>query len=610
MNVIPAIALCTLLGAAGLPGVLRGQSRAEEAVIARAGNVFVSEKEFVERYEMLPGFGRHAASAVEARKTELLYSIIAEKLLAQDAEERHLDRDSVFRLAMLETRKLLARDALYKREVIAKTAVSAAELERGERQALLQLSVRYIYFPVEEDAHFVRGRMTQGGDFTRLAVDSSFHALRDTATVIWGEADPAIEAAAYRLKEGEISPVVRAGSGWYILMVAGVGRNFANASLSADMLRDKVMTALRRRKEKARLEEFAPQVLRGKRGYASPAALRTLAVAMERVYAEAGRDSIVYLTPARAAALDSILERSLGDTLAVAGDRVWNIGDVLVILTGQGFGVHRNALGSIPLRLNAELMGLVQRELMGDEAVRRGLDTTADVRRQVDMWRASFLSAMDRQAIAQETSVSEADVWAALKSEDSTVVVPQVRIRTLRTATYEQMQSAMEDIARGKPMDAVVRSWSSDAAERASGGVSQWFPVTARPPLGEIAARMRTGERYGPFSYEGTPLLFELLGRKSAPLERDTSLQRRFAAARKETMERKARRAVTLRLAAMARERGVDVYSDRLKKIQVTRVPMMTFRILGFGGRMLAVPFVVPEIDWLGEQAGKETVVP
>jgi len=610
MNRLPLFTFIALCAPCALLPPARGQSTSHDPVIARAGDVFVTEKEFVDRYEMLPGFGRQVASAVEARKTELLYSIIAEKLLAQDAVERHLDRDSVFHLAMLETRKLLARDVLYKREVIAKAAVTPAELERGFRQALLELTVRYIFFPAEADARFVRGRMQREEDFTRLAIDTSFHVLRDTATVLWGEADPAIEAAAYRLKAHEISPVVQAGSGWYILTLARVQRNFAMASLATDQLRERVMTTLRRRKEKARLEEFAPGVLRGKRGYASGAALRTLSTAFEQVYAQAGSDSIVYLTPERAALLDSLLAPSLGDTLAVAGDRVWTIGDGVVMLTGSGFGVHRTALRSIPARLNAELMGLVQRELMGEEALRRGLDTTADVRDQLAMWRSSFLSSLDREAIARETGISDADVWATLRAGDSTVAVPQVRIRSLRTGTYEQMASALEEIAAGKSMSTVVREWSSDPAERDSGGLSAWFPVTARPPLGEIASRLRVGDRYGPLTFEGSPLYFELAGKKTAHLDRDTSLARRFAAARQETLGRKVRRAVTERLVALAHDRGVDVYGDRLKMIRVTRVPMMTFRILGFGGRMLAVPFVVPELDWLGEQGGKGTIVP
>jgi|GEM_PF-929370 len=605
----------TLTFAAGLStiaGISRAQENAQppEKVIARAGDFFISEKEFLERYELLPGFGRHARSHADARKLEVLYSIIAEKLLAQDAASRGLEGDSVLALALLETRKLLARDAMYKREVIAKSAVSPQEIATGIAEALLELTVRYVYFEKAEDAAFVRAQMRRYEDFRGLRIDSSFHALRDTATLVWGEAEPAIERAAYHLKKNEISPVVRAGTGYYILIVSGVRRNFTYASLASDVLRERVLTILRRRKEKARLEEFAPGILRGKTGYASPVPLNRLIAAFGKVYRRGARDSIVYLTPERAAAIDSICGPSLGDTLAVAGSRVWTTGDVVAMLTDQGFGVRRTALGSIPLRLNTELEGLVQRELMGEEALRRGLDTAADVRREVEVWRESFLASLDRERIAGETGVTDPDVWATLRWRDSSVAVPQVQLRELRTSTFAQMESAMDELAHGAPMEEVVKRWSGDPEARRTGGLTPYFPVTDRSPLGAIASGLRPGDRYGPVGLPGGPLYFEVAGKKEAPLDRDTSLARRFAGARKETLAMKQRRALTLRLAALAREKGVDVYEDRLRALQVTPIPMMTFRILGFGGRMLAVPFVTPELDWLDVDVRKENTVP
>jgi parvulin-like peptidyl-prolyl isomerase len=217
---------------------------------------------------------------------------------------------------------------------------------------------------------------------------------------------------------------------------------------------------------------------------------------------------------------------------------------------------------------------------------------------------------MDREAITKGTRVSDAEVWATLKWRDSSVTVPQVQIRELRTTTFNQMQSALEDLQRGASMEDVVRKWSNDAAARESGGLSRYFPVTDRAPIGEIASRLSTGERYGPLSLPGGPVFFELTGRKSAPLDRDTSLARRFTQARQESLERRARRGVTLRLASMAKEKGVDVYTDRLKALKVSPIPMMTFRVLGFGGRMLAVPFVTPELDWLSVDVSKENTVP
>ena len=51
-------------------------------VLAKAGDLFVTEKEFLQRFELLPALQRSRKSRLEESKLELLYSLIAEKLLA------------------------------------------------------------------------------------------------------------------------------------------------------------------------------------------------------------------------------------------------------------------------------------------------------------------------------------------------------------------------------------------------------------------------------------------------------------------------------------------------------------------------------------------------
>jgi hypothetical protein len=72
----------------------------------------------------------------------------------------------------------------------------------------------------------------------------------------------------------------------------------------------------------------------------------------------------------------------------------------------------------------------------------------------------------------------------------------------------------------------------------------------------------------------------------------------------------KQRRAVTLFTAQSAAERGFDIYIDRLKSLRVTPLPMLAYRFLGFGGRMFAVPFVSPKVEWLDVEPPREKILP
>jgi hypothetical protein len=100
------------------------------------------------------------------------------------------------------------------------------------------------------------------------------------------------------------------------------------------------------------------------------------------------------------------------------------------------------------------------------------------------------------------------------------------------------------------------------------------------------------------------------VGKKSAPASSDTSLAGRIAKAREEFLKKKQNRRVSLFLAQTGQERGYAVYEDRVRALNVTPIPMMTYRILGFGGRMFEVPFVEKQTDWLEIESPRTKILP
>jgi hypothetical protein len=277
--------------------VLHAQTpKSSDEYIAKAGKTFISEEEFLRRFELLPAFGRHRANQLEGAKAELLYSMIAEKLLAEEAATRGLDKDSTFVRAFYEVRKMLSRDELYREEISQKVHVTNKQVSDGIARALRQLLVSFVYFKKEEDARFIRSQMKQSTDFERLHIDSSISAIRDTATVIWGDADPAIEKAAYLMKGDEISDVISAAGGYYILKMKRVERNNYYASMQPGVLHNRVEEVMRLREEKDRLEEFVKEVLSNKVGYSVS---RTLSLLANEIGSMCGasNDTLISFTP-------------------------------------------------------------------------------------------------------------------------------------------------------------------------------------------------------------------------------------------------------------------------------------------------------------------------
>ncbi|HCA78744.1 MAG TPA: hypothetical protein DEP53_03315 [Bacteroidetes bacterium] len=600
--------LCMFVAAVPSAWMLAQSGSVPTGVVAKAGDLFITEREFIERFELLPGLHRGRKSGIEDSKMDLMYSMIAERLLSQEARQRGLERDSAFKAAFDEIRKVLARDELYRQEVSGKVTVPAKEIERGIAQALREVLISFIYFEREDAARFVRNQIKNSSDFDRMRIDSAMGATRDTATVIWGDAEPAIEKAAYRLKRNEVSPVIAAGTGYYILRIKGTKRNAVFGSLDPLVLRDRVRTTLREQKERARLNEFADQLLRGKTGYARAQLLKTLAGAIEDAFIRADHAGPAALSESIADQVRQTCRNVLDDTLAVAGSVVWSVRQTIQRLQDRGFSVDSAGIRSVGPRLNTQMKIWVQQELLEQEAVARKLDQVPEVARQLETWYESMLAGQMKAYIRRQVSVSEPEILQAMRASDSGIVIPRVTVREVRTASLDDMQRVVEELHLGESMERVCLRWSSDPELRKRKGNLEPFPISERYPIGELAWQMQVGERYGPLQAGKEFIIFELLAKDSAGSQAASGEGSREAAL-KEVRRQKEKRLMDLFLAKSGGTRGFMIYQDRLMRLKLSPLPMMTFRVLGFGGRMFAAPFVEPQLDWLGIEPPQGQIV-
>jgi hypothetical protein len=127
---------------------------------------------------------------------------------------------------------------------------------------------------------------------------------------------------------------------------------------------------------------------------------------------------------------------------------------------------------------------------------------------------------------------------------------------------------------------------------------------------GEIAMGLDSGEVYGPIPDSTGAVLIQLVGKRNAPSIADTAFASRLAQAKARLLRVRQQETVDRFLAQCAHRRGFELYADRLEQLSVTPLPMLSYRFLGFGGRMFQVPFVEEELEWLRTEPPEEVILP
>ena len=573
-------------------------------VLARVGDRFIDEREFIERFELTPGLNRRPGPALKEEKQSVLFSLIAEKLLALEGIDLGLERDTSFQHAFLEIRKLMARDQLYREEISKKIQVSRTEVMKGMAQAKRELIVSYIFFESRSDAEFVRKQIRNSPAFEMLVIDSSMNALRDTATVIWGDADWNVERAAYQLKKNSLSGIVEAGAGFYLLNILKEQPSQHFNSLSAEALEREVRQTLRLRKERVRLDEFIRTALKEKKGYAIRGSVRRAASAIAAVLEHPDFRSDSTLTSPAVNAARGKIQGHLSGSIAVAGSEVWSIDDVFKRLEHSPVAVQSRDIRSVFGLLNRHLMMWVQQELLAQEALQRRLDETPEGARRLAVWRDAMLAAAVKERLAASTEVTEADLWTYANSKWNTTV-PSARIRELWCLSLTRIQEALGELQKGKNFGEIVMKYSEDIG-KAGGGIVT-LPITSRP-VGPIAYTLSPGQIHGPLKLGERYLVLQLVEKDTLTLKGAGLTDGQVDEAKKEVSRMKQRKTLDQFLAAQGRKRGFTVFQDQVDRVSVSAIPMMTFRLLGFGGRMMEVPFLDRQLDWLNTDVPEDLI--
>jgi hypothetical protein len=590
-----------------------GQSSSDmtgKPILARVGNSVITEDEFKMRFELTPGLYRHVKTKLDEEKAVFLYSMIAEKLLAQEAKERGLDRDSTYEAGFGEFRKLFARDELYRRAIAQKVKITSEELQEAIRNALIQRQVEFIFFESKKDAQFVRRTIKHQMPLSEVLIDSTIPCVYDTATVQFGEANTAIETAAYQLKPGELSKVISAGDGYYLMRILSDKPNTFYNSMQPSVLQERVEQKIRLKKERVRFDEFVQATLKNKKGYARKEGLRAIMEILKGYQSEL-KDTLTTLSLADLSSLKTQTKERSADTLAVAGSTTWSVYDGIQHLCNIGYQYNKfDSRTDMLAKLTLQMQIWVQQELIAQEGLALGLDQSASVLGNTNMWNDYYLALRMKEKYWKDLTVSNAEVWRSLKNQDSKLVEPTIQLRELWTNSLQQMNAVSDSLNKGWTFLEAVKVFSEDEQSKSNDGLTQRFSIWDRTPIGEIAWKLNEGDRYGPICTDGEYLCFELVSKKQPAQANDSTFLAAFENERSNITKRKQRTHLSYYLAQSAQRQGFVIYEDRLKALEVSTVPMMAFRILGFGGRMFAAPFVDKQIEWLNIDPKNQKILP
>jgi peptidyl-prolyl cis-trans isomerase C len=197
--------------------------------LAKVGSVKITQADLEREMKNLPDFAQKIFEGSGGRE-RFLDELIKKELLYQEALKKGLDKDAEYLKRVEDFKKITLIGKLLEKEIESKTKVSDQDVKdyyekhKSELASVSQIRASHILLKTEEEARKILERLKKGEDFAKIARKISIDPGSaknggDLGFFSAGQMVPEFEAAAVKLKPGEISKPVKTKFGYHIIKV-------------------------------------------------------------------------------------------------------------------------------------------------------------------------------------------------------------------------------------------------------------------------------------------------------------------------------------------------------------------------------------------------------
>lgn len=383
-------------------------SQESDQVIAKVGEKNIYSSEISQRYEFIPQLGRETSKGNLELVKEILYTVVAEKLWAQEASNIGLDKNDFLISTFSFLEKMFVRDALYKNEITGVISFTEKEINNAILLNSKTLYLNYIIADSETNIVDISDSLNNNSNFDKLLSTRPERDYQDKPIkVTFGDYDKNTEKFLYMLQPGEYTSPIQMDDGWYIFMLKRV--EISAEDHSFDSIED-VKKVLSSRQSESRYKAYYKKFFGSKSAKTNGTLFKELVAQLELLYEEKSetlpeddKAEYIYFDNMDAMRMEILLgEKTINSPFVVISDKTISLKKVFRELIFHGLKIRKNAFTTIAMQLNRQIKLLTEKEFLAEEAYSRGFASDLDVVKSMEMWKNYYLGRAYREKFEKE----------------------------------------------------------------------------------------------------------------------------------------------------------------------------------------------------------------
>lgn len=578
----------------------------QDTIVAKIGNIEISQQEFQERYELTPLLGKEIKSDTPALKQGVLLSLITEKLFALKAQDMNVDTSDIVRRTLSGYKKMFVRDALYKKEIRSRAAKTADSLLTSYLGKASEVWFVYISAPGEKQINNIYALLNRGVPFD--SAYSIFGSPGDTLKTRIGDHDPAVEDVIFNLPEQSYSKPLFIDGRWYILRIVKRINPVLTQSKGWEEDYKRLSKTATERAEQVYYKNYMADFFKDKMIKANGNLLESFAHKVSEILEKKAQSrksdtDKVFINNIDLLKIEAELSKKELTSVYIKLDgSSITLKDFISYFRFEPIGTSEVNYQAVLNLLNSKTRHFIEQELLAQEGFRQGLDKLPSVQYEYKMWRDNYYFYLLRNMFNDSTAVTDEEALDYYRAEGKkNNLGDEVKIAEIKTDSLEAIENILDKLDRGVDFKTVAGQYSVNTDS------IDFAPAGSYGEIGKISETMKTGQVYGPVRTGDKYTLFKLLDRRRK--KEQGTFESEKENIKKILSEKKFEEKLVNFTTSLAMKYGFTMNEAALSAVRVTSINSMVYQMLGFGGRIPAVPLTLPSIHWYNNWKEKHDII-
>ena len=535
---------------------------------------------------------------------DFLYSLIAEKIWALEAEQKGLSQTERLKFFFQPVEEIILRDALFKKEIESKAGLSPDDITNGIQKYSTTVVTEII---ASEDSSLVNKIYAElqnsPNTDSLLNNNPAIKNLSSEKEINLGTLNSeSLEDSIYKLIPGEFTKPFKHESVWVIFFIRN--KITKGVDLSDQKTVNEIKRTIKNRRVQKKYDEYLKNLLSGK----------TFSINEEPFFFIA--DKIVNVIQSKPLNDQNTFLLSEGDyfnilshlsndeqnkKLFIIKNNPFTIFQFLSNLSFDQFKVSSQKKNEIISKLNKKIKFYVEQQALTSEALNQNLIQLPGIQNDIKTWKENYLSNMYRVSFYDSIKVNDKEVYDYYLKKIKSDGFELLNLALITTDSLNVIEEILNRLKMGKEFTDIAAEFGRSDSMLNEKGITGLTPAVLLGDLGITAADLKENEIYGPMKRGNSYSVFQVLEKQTTNDTLKLSFENAKQGLRNELFNKKLNELLTEKTVQFISENRVKIFPESVNEINVSGIQMFVHRLMGFGGRIAGVPLTTPFSDWINK---------